>query len=340
MNILKKECRLCLSCMESHDILTVEVEEKNIFKGEEVIYIATYDYCENTDDYYASEEQITKNDIAMKNAYREKVGLLTSKQINEIRCKYGISQTDLSNLLGWGAKTITRYEGHQVQDVVHDSVLRKLDDDPAWYLEFLASFKYKLSETSYQKYYDTARQIYETKQNEYLFKVIKAIYARYENLTECTGGKILDLDKVIDVVRYFANSTKVKFLHKVKLMKMLWYSDALSYKKTGVSMTGLVYESLPMGAVPVAYKHIIDLKGINYIEEEFDEGTKCIFLGDDNHNYANLSDKDINILDCIIAHFGDATKTDIVNAMHNEVAYIETAPKDIIQYKYAKELSI
>lgn len=340
MNILKKECRLCLSCMESHDILTVEVEEKNIFKGEEVIYNATYDYCENTDEYYASEEQITQNDIAMKNAYREKVGLLTSKQINEIRCKYGISQTDLSNLLGWGAKTITRYEGHQVQDLAHDSILRKINDDPAWYLEFLENFKDKLLETSYQKYYETARRIYETKQNEYLFKVIKAIYARYENLTECTGGKILDLNKVIDVVRYFANSTKVKFLHKVKLMKMLWYSDALSYKKTGVSMTGLVYESLLMGAVPVAYKHIIDLKGINYIEEEFGEGTKCFFVGDGNHNYANLSDEDISILECIITHFGDVTKTAIVNAMHKEVAYIETAPNDIIQYKYAKELSI
>ena len=85
MKILKKECRLCLSCMDSHDILTVEVEEKNIFNGEEVSCIAIYDYCENTDDYYASEEQITQNDIAMKNAYREKLGLITPKQINETR---------------------------------------------------------------------------------------------------------------------------------------------------------------------------------------------------------------------------------------------------------------
>ena len=33
-------------------------------------------------------------------------------------------------------------------------------------------------------------------------------------------------------------------------------------------------------------------------------------------------------------------KNAIVNAMHDEVAYTETAKGDIIQFKYAKELSL
>lgn len=28
-------------------------------------------------------------------------------------------------LLGWGGKTITRYESHQVQDKAHDTILKK-----------------------------------------------------------------------------------------------------------------------------------------------------------------------------------------------------------------------
>lgn len=340
MKILKKECTLCLSCMEAHEVLTVQTEETNIFKGENISYIAIYNYCENTGEYFASEEQTVQNDLAMKNAYREKKGLLTSKDIHEIRCKYGISQTDLSNLLGWGAKTITRYEGHQIQDSAHDSILRKIDDDPAWYLEFLQKSRNSIPKDLYQKYYETAMQIYETQQNEYLYKAIKAIYSKYEDSTEYTGGKPLNLDKVIDIIRYFANSAKVKFLYTVKLMKMLWYSDALSYKEHGISMTGLVYKSLPMGAVPVAYKQIMDLKGINYTEEEFGEGTKCFFIGDNNYYYPNLCEDDIDILNCIIDNFGDATKTTIVNTMHKEDAYIKTAPNSIIRYKYAKYLSI
>ena len=69
-------------------------------------------------------------------------------------------------------------------------------------------------------------------------------------IAENTG---LSLDKVVDVIRYFAASTKITSLYKVKLMKLMWYADALSYKKRGFAITGLVYQALPMGAVPVGH---------------------------------------------------------------------------------------
>lgn len=340
MEVLKRENKVCLSCMESHEVLTVKVQEKNIFKGKEVKYIATYEYCENTQEFYASEEQISQNDIAMKIAYREIIGLLTPGQINAIRCKYGISQSDLSVLLGWGAKTITRYEGYHVQDMAHDSILRKIDADPAWYLELLEASKDKFSPSTYKKYKEAALQLFEKNQNEYLRKTIMAAYARYVDSEECTGGKLLDLDKVIDVVRYFANSVKVKSLYKVKLMKLLWYADAFSYKTRGSSMTGLVYRALPMGAVPVSHEHIIDLRGINYEEIYFEDSNGYRFIPDNNNNYPNITDEDKAILDYVIDCFGDVDRKEIVEVMHREVAYTETAPNDIIQYKYAKELSI
>lgn len=340
MKILKKEYKLCMSCMETHEVLTVEIKEKNIFKGKEVSYIATYEYCDIAEEFYATEEMISKNDIAMKNAYRELMGLLTSNQIVGIRYKYGISQSDLSNLLGWGEKTITRYEGHQVQDVAYDTILRRIDVDPEWYLEMLKAAKDKLTKSSYQKYHETALKLYESEQNEYLRKVIQAEYVKYEEQDECTGGKILDLDKVVDVVRYFANSCKVKYLYMVKLMKLLWYTDALSYKLRGVSMTGLVYKAFPMGAVPVSYEHIVDLNGISYENVNFEEGTGRHFIGDQKNDYLNLSNEDIKIIECVIDCFGSVNRTTIVETMHKEKAYTETAPNDIIQYKYAKELSI
>lgn len=340
MKILKKEYKLCMSCMESHEVCTIEIEEKNIFKGKEINYTATYEYCDRADEYYATEQMLSSNDIAMKNAYRKQLGLLTSHQIVDIRYKYGISQSDLSNILGWGEKTITRYEGHQVQDVAYDTILRKIDVDPEWYLELLKASKDKLTESSYQKYYETALSLYEAKQNEYLRKVILTSYVKYEENEECTGSKALDLDKVIDIIRYFANSEKVKFLYKVKLMKLLWYTDALSFKKTGTSMTGLVYKALPMGAVPVGYEHIIDLNGINSEDVDFDEGTGRHFIGDQIFDYPTLSSEDKAIIEYVIDCFGSMNRRTIVDTMHKEKAYTETAPYDIIQYKYAKELSI
>ncbi|SDY98218.1 Panacea domain-containing protein [Tindallia californiensis] len=56
----------------------------------------------------------------------------------------------------------------------------------------------------------------------------------------------------------------VPVLHKVKLMKMLWYGDSVSYKRRGKSITGLVYSALPMGAVPEGYEQILDLDGVEF----------------------------------------------------------------------------
>ena len=41
----------------------------------------------------------------------------------------------------------------------------------------------------------------------------------------------------------------------------MWYADALAYKKRGAAITGLVYQALPMGALPVGHNSIIEFKG-------------------------------------------------------------------------------
>ena len=146
MKILMSERILCPCCMEKHDVKRITTEESNIFKGVPVKYEAEYFYCDRADETYADERQVSSNDIALKNAYREKMGLLTSHQIAAIRARYGISQSDLCLLLGWGGKTITRYESHQVQDIAHDTILRKLDSDPEWFLQLLQAGKDSLSE--------------------------------------------------------------------------------------------------------------------------------------------------------------------------------------------------
>lgn len=80
MKIINTERRLCTCCMEEHDVKTVMVREKNVFKGVSVEYDAEYFYCDRADETYADEQQILKNDIAMKNAYRAHEGLLTSEE--------------------------------------------------------------------------------------------------------------------------------------------------------------------------------------------------------------------------------------------------------------------
>ena len=339
MKVISSMKKLCTCCMEVHDVKIVEVKESNTFKGQKIDYIVTYNYCDAAEEFYSDELMIEKNDISMKDAYRRQNRLLTYAEIAAVRKKYSISQKDLAILLGWGEKTITRYEGHQVQDMAHDSILRKIDSDPEWFLELLEKGKDKIPESSYKKYKKEISKVYKNMQDEYLRKSIQAQYITYEDEMHFGKNK-LNFEKIVDTICYYANSGKVKNLFKVKLMKMLWYADFLSYKRYNHSITGLIYMAKPMGALPIGHKSIIDLNGIIYEEIEFENGSGYKFIKNGRTKYSSLTDEDILVLDNIIDIFGNSTTEDIVKKMHNELAYKETEVDNVISYEYAKDLSI
>lgn len=340
MKIIKSEKRLCTCCMEEHEVKTVLVLEQATFKNVKVSYEASYLYCEAAEEFYMDEQQMQENDVRLKDAYRKKQGLLTSSEISNIRAKYGISQKDLCILLGWGGKTITRYEGHQVQDKAHDTILKKIDGDSEWFLSLLSDAKENLLAESYQRYLYLATALYEKNQDSYLRKAIEANYAKFHGNRMLHGNTKLSLDKVVDVIRYFAASKQITNLYKVKLMKLMWYADALSYKNRGFAITGLVYQAMPMGAVPIGHNSIIGLKGVPCEEKDMGETNAYHFYLEEETSFPVLSDADKSILDIVIEKLGKMTKNEIVNFMHKEQAYVETAPRDVIQFKYAENLKI
>lgn len=340
MKIVKSEKQLCVCCMKEHEVKTVLVKEHATFKNIRVDYDASYLYCDTAEELYTDEDQMQENDIRLKDAYRKAKGLLTSGNIINIRAKYKISQKDLCILLGWGGKTITRYESHQVQDKAHDTILRKIDQDPEWFLALLKEAKDNLPLESYQKYLKKAIALYEEDRDFYLRKAIEADYVKFQNNRLFYGNTRLSLDKVVDVIRYFASSAKVTNLYKVKLMKLMWYADALSYKERGYTITGLVYQALPMGAVPVGHNFLIDLKGVPCEEVDMGETNAYHFTLKDNSGLSSLTDEDKKILEIVITKLGKMSKNEIIHFMHKEQSYIETAPRDIIPFQYTASLQI
>lgn len=59
--------------------------------------------------------------------YRKQKNLLSPERIQTIRNKYQLSQASFSKLLGFGEKTITRYENGAIQDVCHDNIIRLME---------------------------------------------------------------------------------------------------------------------------------------------------------------------------------------------------------------------
>ena len=200
--VIKKEKKICPVCMEEHDVKVIRLKEHTTFKNRNVLYDALYTYCDNADEYYMDEEQTQENDIRLKDAYRRTEGLLTSTDIGGIRIKYGITQGDLCTLLGWGGKTITRYESHQVQDRAHDTILKKIDRDPEWFITLLKEAKDSLTAEAYQKYLNNATALYEAEQEQYLRKAILAGYLSFCSEKISRGESEDSLERAKEVSDY------------------------------------------------------------------------------------------------------------------------------------------
>ena len=56
--------------------------------------------------------------------YRNNHGMIQPNEIKEIRKKYGLTQQELSKLLGFGKITLSRYENGSLQNKSHDNSLQ------------------------------------------------------------------------------------------------------------------------------------------------------------------------------------------------------------------------
>lgn len=341
--LIRKIHMPCPLCDKTH-----EVEERKrittiTLKGEEVTYEEKFYFCTNAaenENEFENGAMTNENLLNARNAYRVKMGLLTSDEIVAIRENYGLSQVDLAKLLGWGEATISRYESKAIQDEAYDTMLRLIKDNP---LQALESLKKNSDKFSVKKRLEIRAKIVEKLDSygkEFLTRqTFEGEYANFEEPSDSNGFAILNIDKIEAMISFLAQ--KVNNLFKVKLMKMLWYSDVLSFAEIGRSMSGLVYRHEAMGALPVGHYSLMNLENLNVQEEmSYNYDTMLHVYPVANMDYSVLTDEEKVILDKVIIKFKDYKTKDIVDYMHDEKAYIETKPGEIIPFSLAKEIRV
>ena len=73
-----------------------------------------------------------------------------------------------------------------------------------------------------------------------------------------------DLDKITGLLGMFLQNCKEEYNDRLKLNKLLFYSDFYNYKRTGTSITGITYRAIKYGPVPTYYDSIFALLEGNY----------------------------------------------------------------------------
>ena len=331
---IKRILYFCPLCEEKHEIVEISYYDKAIVKSKEVEYLKRSYYCEIENEEFTPDTLMDYNLNEAREIYRKSENLLTSAQIKEIRDLYGLTQKEYANLLGLGDVTIQRYESRSIQDPTYDDLMRLTKENPAYCLELLNKNKEKFENARYE---DMKRAIINViKKNGNLYFVretLKNAYIEYDKPTEANGYCLLDINKLSGIIHYIAKY--VDSLYKVKLMKMLWYVDALSFKTYNKAMSGLVYQHFPLGAVPIAHNEIIKLPSVNVLEEEHPEYTAYKILPNPDFHLYDFTFEELDILQSVIKKFKSFSTQQIVSYMHGEDAYKFTEDNEIISFNHA-----
>lgn len=328
----------CPICDKVHEVEERTRQAMITMKGEEVTYEERFYYCayaEEEEAEFESAKMANENLLNARNAYRRKQGLLTSEEIVAIRESYGLSQVDLARLLGWGEATISRYESKAIQEEAYDVMLRLIRDNPLMALEFLKKNELKFSDGKAKELRARIIEKIEESGKEYLARqAFEGEYAAYDIPSDSNGYTKLDIDKLEAIISYLAKEDSE--LVKMKLMRMLWYSDALAYEKNGCAMTGLVYRHEAMGALPVGHCSLMNLHRLN-VKEEVGSAYDTVLhvYPNEEMDYSVIGDKEKEILDVVVERFKG--HKGIAESMKEEVVYERTSVGAVIPFSLVME---
>jgi putative zinc finger/helix-turn-helix YgiT family protein len=266
--------------------------------------------------------------------YRSRKGMIHPAQIIEFRKKYNLTQKELSELLGFGGVTLSRYENGALQDEAHDQLLHFILEPS----NLLRTIKQKGKVIAPRKRLVLQnmlrKEIVSTTFIEELLKKEKPdIYS---------GENNLDLRKVAEIIKYFTYPNAVV---KSKLLKLLFYADFKYFQKEKKSITGLKYAHLQYGPVPDQYDFL--LPTILEMDKEIQVRIQPIgdYFGEmyvsEKPPTSNLLDVDVmETIRYVNDRFYNFSAKSIEEFSHEEKGYQETGQCELIPYSYASELQI
>lgn len=331
--------KYCTRCDDFRNCISIQQEETFQVRDEEITIFAEHLKCDTCGEIIPDLELDETNYQLVYAEFRKRKSFLQPNEIKQLREMYGISQRNLAKLLGWGHATISRYESGAVQGTAHNNQLLSLKQ-PENMLEILEQGRTKLSPRDFSKIKNNIISLINNHSEATLYSAIENFYIR-KGASAQTGFRKFNLDRVVNAIKHFAVSDPECL--KVKLMKYLWYSDFLHFKRYTVSISGLGYVHLPLGPVPEKHQILLDLASENGVDTVVYPigsylGEKFIAL--DEVDYNVFSPEETDTMNCVLGKFRTYTSTAISDHSHKETAYTKTADGEIIPYVYASDLSI
>ena len=322
---------ICTNCKKNETIINEEEKEFNV-KGKKVKIKYKYRFCNKCNMQIYDEELDQETTKKIIKEYHKKYGIEPQRIIN-FRKKYNLSQELFSKIIGCAKKTLISYEkGTSIPNDSYMIILKTIIENENSIKPIIESNKEQFSNLEYSK---IEKNIYNKIGNN-----IKTLSGEEIELNENNGYTNFNFEKLKSVISILTKNG----IHKTKLLKELFYIDFSCYKENGYSITGLEYARINYGPVPDNYEIILsklyDDNLITLIEKYNENYQEDIITLNKEIKTNNLTQEEKKLISRIKNYFEKFSVKEIVQFSHNEKAYIETKPKDIISYDYSFDLQI
>lgn len=329
---------LCPYCDDLTQVELVKEKETICVRGENVVVDSHFlkcSACSNTFD--DPKDKFDVLDMAYR-TYRNMHNLLQPEEIKSWRQRIGLTQVELSRLLGLGDVTINRYEGGKLQEVSNDKTIR-LAMVPNNLLSLIHENETAISDKDKRNKLINALQ--EDYNREFTFEnIYEQKFGNYEP-NEYSGFKKLDINKIFETILFFCTVP----IFKTKINKLLFYMDFKFFKEHATSITGLEYLKWEHGPVPAHYEYylatLIQNGSVGVNEINFDDKmTGEEYTANRKPDLSIFSDEEIKTLIEVKEYFKKFNVSKIRNLSHEESGYISTDQNERISYNFAKDLKI
>ena len=334
---------ICPNCKKETEVSLVQVIQNTEVRGEQIPVKFECFKCSACNTDFDAPKSGQKPLEMVYREYRKRHGMLQPEEIKSLRKKYGLTQYEMANLLGWGVATLNRYENGALQDDAHERVLHLIADHRN-FLKVLEENPNTIAPEKREKLVHQFRTII-GKETDWLEQIFKNYFGDYP-ANELSGFRTLDLLKFFHAILFFCQEG----ISKTKLNKLLFYADFEHFKEYGISITGSRYARITFGPVPDQYEHyyaMLRSKEWLKIEENFYtdmvEGKDVIWeklVSNQKPDLSIFSTTELKILASIKEYFSDFTAKKIVDFSHEEQCYKETENGQLISYNYADRKSV
>ncbi|HMI61291.1 MAG TPA: type II toxin-antitoxin system antitoxin SocA domain-containing protein [Puia sp.] len=312
------------------------------FRKESFEIIYHFYRCKETGEEFEDDQLGDLNLDQVYNAYRARHKFPFPEEIKELRGRYDLPATAMSQILGFGVNQYRLYETGEIPSETNARLIQMASNSD----EFLRLIE--LSDVSELRQKDKLlKRIEELKRRQSAANLFTERTLGVSTPSEFNGYRKTDPEKAYHMIRFLAEDLRPL---KTALNKLLFYADFYHFKKFGMGISGLQYRAIQWGPVPSQFDYLFKMAEehnvINLRYEVWDgdinDVREMVIIdpsGETEFRSELFAGTEIESLQVIMDKFKKTRTGQLVDISHNEPAWKNNIEeKKLISYKYAFEL--